>query len=61
MSRDSDIKAIKEAVQRLVRDMERRRGYICQYCGHRSLAPKGGNCPNNPEGVHIYTKASVDE
>ena len=55
-----DAKAIKEALLRIIKDLQRRQGFICQWCGHKELAPKGGTCPNSPNHKHQFIKASVD-
>lgn len=56
-----DVKAIREILERLKKDLIHRRGFVCQWCGHKALTPTGGSCPNSPNGKHQYIKASVDE
>ena len=55
-----DAKAIKEALLRIIKDLQRRQGFICQWCGHKELAPKGGTCPNSPNHKHQFIKANID-
>lgn len=54
-----DVKAIREILERLKKDLIHRQGFICQWCGHKELAPKGGTCPNSPNHKHQFIKASV--
>lgn len=58
--RKDDIKAIREILERLKKDAIHRQGFICQWCGHKELAPKGGTCPNSPNHKHQFIKASVE-
>lgn len=55
-----DVKAIREILERLKKDLIHRQGFICQWCGHKELAPKGGTCPNSPNHKHQFIKASID-
>lgn len=59
--RKDDVKVIREILERLKKDVIHRRGFICQWCGHKELAPKGGTCPNSPNHKHQFIKAGVDE
>lgn len=58
----NDAKAIKEALQRLIKNLERTKGFVCRYCGKQSLKPHGGKCPYSPHQnkCHEFIKASVD-
>jgi len=56
-----DVKAIREILERLKKDLIHRRGFVCQWCEHKALTPTGGTCPNGPNGKHQYIKANVDE
>ncbi len=55
-----DVKAIREILERLKKDLIHRQGFICQWCGHKELAPKGGTCPNSSNHKHQFIKASID-
>lgn len=60
---NKDVKAIKEALQRIVKDMQRRQGFICQWCGHKEISIKNGRyhkCPTSPNHHHQFIKASVE-
>lgn len=52
---------MKEILKRINKSLESKRGYFCQWCGHKELAPKGGICPNSPNNHHQYIKASIDD
>ena len=55
-----DVKAIREILERLKKDLIHRRGFVCQWCGHKALTPTGGTCPNSPNGKHQYIKANIE-
>ena len=58
-----DAKAIKEALLRIVKDMQRRQGFICQWCGYKKISIKNGRyhkCPTSPNHHHQFIKASVE-
>lgn len=56
---DKDTKAIKEAVQRLLKDLERKKGFVCRYCGKQASKPHGGKCQYSPHPnkCHEFIKA----
>ena len=56
-----DVKAIREILERLKKDLTHRRGFVCQWCGHKALTPTGGTCPNSPHHHHQYVKAELEE
>ncbi len=55
---DKDTIIIKKLLERIVKELNK--GYICQWCGHKSISPAGGTCPNNPDGKHQYVKAEME-
>lgn len=56
---DKDAIIIKKLLERIVKLLNN--GYICQWCGTRSIYPSGGSCPNSPCKHHQYVKAEVEE
>lgn len=56
---NSEIIVIKKLLERIIKDLNK--GYMCQWCGTRSISPSGGSCPNSPCKHHQYVKAEVEE
>lgn len=56
---NNDMIVVKKILERIAKDLEQ--GYICSYCGHKTIAPKGGTCPNSPHHHHQYVKAEAEE
>lgn len=56
-----DVKAIREILERLKKDLIHRRGFVCQWCGHKALTPTGGTCRFSPypNKTHKFIKANM--
>ena len=53
----NELTTIRKILERLTKYITKKKGYICQYCGHRSLQPYGGKCTQSKSGHHHYIAA----
>ena len=53
----NELTTIRKILERLTKYITKKKGYICQYCGHRSLQPYGGKCAQSKSGHHHYIAA----
>lgn len=53
----SEITEIRKILDRLTKYIMKPKGYICQFCGHKSLQPSGRKCAQSKSGHHHYIAA----
>ena len=52
-----DVAVIKKLLERIAKELNK--GYICSYCGHKTISPTGGTCQQSPHHHHQYVKAEL--
>ena len=53
----NELTTIRKILERLAKHITKKKGYICQYCGHKTLQPYGGKCTQSKSGHHHYIAA----
>ena len=53
----NELTTIRKILERLTKYITKKKGYICQYCGHKTLQPDGGKCAQSKSGHHHYIAA----
>lgn len=54
-----DVAVIKKLLERIAKELNK--GYMCQWCGHKTISPAGGTCQQSPHHHHQYVKAELEE
>ena len=53
----NELTTIRKILERLTKYITKKKGYTCQYCGHKTLQPYGGKCAQSKSGHHHYIAA----
>ena len=53
----NELTTIRKILERLTKYITKKKGYICQYCGYKTLQPYGGKCAQTKSGHHHYIAA----
>jgi len=41
-------------MQKLREQLNKKKGFVCRYCGKQALKPHGGKCPHSPHANHTH-------
>ncbi len=42
------IAVFRQEMQKLREQLNKKKGFVCRYCGKQALKPHGGKCPHSP-------------
>jgi len=41
-------------MKKLHEQLNKKKGFVCRYCGKQALKPHGGKCPHSPHANHTH-------
>lgn len=41
-------------MKKLREQLNKKKGFVCRYCGKQALKPHGGKCPHSPHANHTH-------
>lgn len=56
------IAVFRQEMKKLREQLNKKKGFVCRYCGKQALKPHGGKCPHSPHAnhTHEFIRAVVD-
>ena len=52
---------IRKILERLTKYITKKKGYICQYCGYKTLQPYGGKCLNPNPAITTTSLQNIEK